>query len=135
VTRPRPHVDRLACAWLIRRFINPDANIRYATIPEPDEVAFDMPDAQFGHLGVSCSFETMLRAFGFSDPALQTIAEIVHAIDLRDGRYAQPEIEGIAAILQGWLLNDLSDAELEARGVALFEGLYAALHNRPGASL
>jgi hypothetical protein len=127
VTRPRPHVDRLACAWLIRRFINPAATIRYANQPAADEIAFDMPDAQFGHQGNLCSFETMLTAFNLTEPALQSMAEIVHDIDLQDSRYARPEVEGIAAILHGWLLEALTDAEREQRGIALFEGLYLTL--------
>jgi hypothetical protein len=131
VTRPRPHVDRLACAWLIRRFIDLDATIRYADVPEPDEVAFDMPDVSFGHQGDRCSFETMLQAFGLDDPGLCALAEIVHEIDLRDGRYVRPEIAGVDAILSGWQLADQPDTVLETQGIALFEGLYTAcLHQR-----
>ena len=132
VTRPRPHVDRLACAWLIRRFVNPAAPIRYAAQPEPGEVAFDMVDAQFGHTGSLCTFETMLRAFGLDEPALQAVAEVVHEIDLRDGQYARPETAGIDAVLAGWQRADLADAEREARGLALFEGLYAAFAHTTG---
>lgn len=128
VTRPRPHVDRLACAWLIRRFLNPHAVIRYTPDPLPDEIAFDMPDARFGHQGTLCTFETMLRAFAFDDPALHALAEVVHDIDLRDGAYTRLETAGIEAILRGWLRLDLSDADREARGCALFDGLYAALN-------
>jgi hypothetical protein len=130
VTRPRPHVDRLACIWLIRRFINPSAVIRYATTPEPDEVAFDMREGAFGHRGNCCTFETMVSAFGLEDSNLQPMGEIIHEIDLRDGRYAYPETPGIDAVLKGWLLAGLADAELEAHGVALFEGLYADLSRR-----
>lgn len=125
VTRPHPHVDRLACAWLIRRFINPHAEIRYSHTPEPEEVAFDMPEAEFQHRGNLCTFESMVSAFRFDDPALRAIAEVVHEIDLRDGRYARPEIAGVDAVLTGWLV--LADAEREAHGVALFEALYVAL--------
>ncbi|MBI1876958.1 MAG: chromate resistance protein [Chloroflexi bacterium] len=127
VTRPRPHVDRLACAWLIRRFINPKALIRYALQPEPDEIAFDMSEAQFGHQGNLCTFETMMLAFNLDDPGLCAIAEIVHEIDLRDGQYTRPETIGVDVILKGWLLAGLTDAELEAHGIALFEGLYVTL--------
>ena len=127
VTRPRPHVDRLACAWLIRRFIDPTAIIRYATRPEPEEIPFDMESGQFSHQGNLCTFETMRLAFQLDDPDLQTIAQIVHEIDLRDGRYPLPEIAGLDAVLKGWLLAGLSDAELESHGVALFEGLHAML--------
>ena len=127
VTRPRPHVDRLACVWLIRRFINPDAVVRYSLTPEPDEVAFDMRHGEFGHRGTLCTFEAMVATFGLDEPSLPTIGEIVHEIDLRDGRYTRPETAGVDAILQGWLLAGFSDTVLEAHGVALFEGLYTVL--------
>jgi hypothetical protein len=131
VTRPHPHVDRLACAWLIRRFIDPDATIRYADMPEPGEVAFDMPDVAFGHQGERCSFETILEAFGLDDPGLRALAEIVHEIDLRDGRYVRPEIAGVEAILNGWRLAEQPDSVLESQGMALFEGLYTVcLHQQ-----
>lgn len=130
VTRPRPHVDRLACTWLIRRFIDPKATIRYSNQAEAQEVRFDMRGAEFGHHGSLCTFETMLLRFGLSDPALQAVAEIVHEIDLRDGSYTRPETPGIDMVLKGWLLERLPDSELEAHGVALFEGLYAALSRR-----
>lgn len=132
VTRPRPHVDRLACIWLIRHCIDPTAVVRYATTPEPDEVAFDMRDGEFRHQGTLCTFETMLTTFDLNDPGLQAMAEIVHEIDLRDGQYAGPETAGVDAILKGWLLARFSDAELEAHGVALFKGLYAALSRHEG---
>ena len=131
VTRPRPHVDRLACAWLIRQFIDPKAVIRYSTQPEPDEIAFDMRGAEFGHTGDLCTFETMISAFSLKEPALRLVAEIIHDIDIRDGRYARPEIGGIDIVLKGWLLAGLSDSELESRGVALFDGLYTAFSRRP----
>ena len=129
MTRPNPHVDRLACAWLIRRFINPRAQIRYSDAPQPDEVAFDMSRGPFGHQGNLCTFETMTRAFGLDDPGLRAIAEIVHEIDLRDGRYTRPEVAGIDAVLRGWLTR--SDAEREAHGIALFDGLHVALSQVP----
>jgi hypothetical protein len=127
VTRPRPHVDRLACAWLIRRFIDPQAVIRYREQPEADEVAFDMADGRFGHVGNLCTFETMLRAFELSAAGLLLLAEIVHEIDLRDGRYPRPEVAGVDAILKGWLLTNATDETLEAWGLALFDGLLANL--------
>jgi hypothetical protein len=128
VTRPQPHVDRLACIWLIRRFINPNAIIRYSANPAPTEVAFDMHHGgHFGHQGSLCTFETMLAAFHLQEPSLQAIAEIVHEIDIRDGIYTRPEIAGVDAVLTGWQHENVSDDELEARGIALFSGLYAAL--------
>ncbi|HSW58645.1 MAG TPA: chromate resistance protein ChrB domain-containing protein [Dehalococcoidales bacterium] len=126
VTRPQPHVDRLSCAWLIRRFINPEAEIRYSNTPGPDEISFDMKNDRFGHRGILCTFETMLLAFRLENPALQPLAEIVHEIDMHDDRFAWPEIAGIERLLDGWSLSDLSDSELEKRGISLFEGLYQA---------
>lgn len=132
VTRPRPHVDRLACAWLIRRFLNPHAVIRYALEPEPDEISFDISSAHFGHQGQFCTFETMIRAFQLNAPGLQAMAEIVHEIDLRDGQFVRPELAGVEAILKGWLMAQFSDAELEAHGIALFEGLYTMFSEKGG---
>jgi hypothetical protein len=125
VTRPNAHVDRLACAWLIRRFIDPAAPIRYAEAPEPDEVAFDTREGPFKHEGNLCTFEVMARTFGLADPGVRAIGEIVHEIDLGDGRFARAEAPGVDAILRGW--TALSDAEREARGLELFDSLYAAL--------
>jgi len=124
VTRPSPHVDRLACAWLIRRFINPRAVIRYSSTPQPDEVPFDMSHGPFSHHGNLCTFEMMMRVFGLNDGATAAMAEIIHEIDLRDSRYVHPEAPGIDAVLRGW--SSRSDAERELHGIALFDGLYAA---------
>ncbi len=130
VTRPQPHVDRLASIWLIRRFIDPNATIRYGLQIEPNEISFDMNQADFGHSGPLCTFETMIRAFNLDTPGLSLVAEIVHEIDLRDERYFHPEITGIDIILKGWLQLDLSDIELETRGLTLFDSLFEMLSTR-----
>ena len=127
VTRPRPHVDRLASAWLIRRFVDPEARIRYSGQALEDEVSFDMPGAELGHTGNRCTFETLLAAFRLDDPGLRALAAIVHEIDLRDGLSSAPEVAGIDGILRGWLSAGFSDEELERHGIALFEGLYLSL--------
>jgi len=101
---------------------------------EDDEITFDMRDATFGHRGNRCSFETMLEALSLDDPALRSMAEIVHEIDLQDGLSQRPEVPGVDAILKGWLLADYSDAELESHGVALYEGLYRAFKERTAVS-
>ncbi len=125
VTRPRPYVDRLACAWLIRRFVDPDAVIRYSLQPSPGQVAFDMEEGgEFRHQGNLCTFEMMCRAFGLEDAGLRILGEIVHEIDLRDGQFIRPAVTGVDAVLDGWHRANLPDAELEAHGTALFEGLY-----------
>lgn len=130
VTRPQPHVDRLACIWLIRRFIDESAAIRYSEKANIGEIAFDMTDAAFGHVGNLCTFETMVKAFQIDAKGLTMLAEIVHEIDLRDERFVHPEAIGIDAILRGWLLENLADVELEKRGLALFDGIYQFLSKR-----
>jgi hypothetical protein len=127
VTRPHPHVDRLACAWLIRRFVDPEAEILYTGTAGEGEISFDMKGADFGHRGNRCTFETMLAEFGLEgDPALAALAGIVHEIDLRDAS-TRPETPGIDAVLRGWSAAGWTDAELELHGIALFEGLYRSL--------
>ena len=127
VTRERPKIDRIACPWLIRRFVDAGAAIRYAARPKANEIAFDMDEGEFGHQGNLCTFEVMCLAFVLDDPALRTMAEIVHEIDLNDGRYVRAEIAGIEAILNGWQRTNWPDAEREAQGIAFFEGLYQTL--------
>jgi hypothetical protein len=133
VTRPQPHVDRLASIWLIRRFIDKDALVRYAAQAGSGEIAFDMnfemrdADAEFGHTGNLCTFETLRNAFQIEMPGIETLAEIVHQIDLHDERFVHPEAIGIDAILRGWLLENLDDQELERRGLALFDGIIRIL--------
>jgi hypothetical protein len=127
VTRPRPFVDRLACIWLIRKFIDPLAIIHYSLQPKLEEIAFDMKGAEFGHQGNLCSFETMMFRFGLERSGIGAIAQIVHELDLRDGQYISPEATGVETILRGWLLASLTDMELESLGIKLFDGLYLAL--------
>ncbi len=135
VTRPRPHVDRLACVWLIRRFIDANAKIRYAEHPKSGEIAFDMDEGEFGHRGSLCTFEVLCTAFALDDPALRVMAEIVHEIDLHDERYVRSEIDGIEAILDGWQQTSWPDAEREAHGIAFFEGLYQTCSDHAGTTV
>jgi hypothetical protein len=136
VTRPRPHVDRLACIWLIRRFIDPQAEIRYAKTAAANEVPFDMGQGDFQHQGNLCTFDVMVRAFGLEgDAALQGLGQIVHEIDLRDSQYHRPQTAGVDALLRGWLLANFSDSALELHGIALFEGLYTTLAQEQAAPL
>ena len=95
VTRPAPFVDRLARAWLIRRFINPTADIRYSNTRAGDEVAFGVIDGDFGHVGNCCTSEVMVEAFGLRNEALNVVAEIVHEIDLHDEPYPRAEVAGV----------------------------------------
>ncbi len=132
VTRPKPHVDRLACAWLIRKFIDPEASIRYSHTPEPHEIPFDLKGCLFGHQGNLVSFETLIKIFHLKDPALKAMAGIIHEIDLRDSVYSQPETKGVEQILKGWIQANFSDKELESHGIALFEGLYTVFSRSLG---
>ena len=124
VTRPQPHIDRLASAWLIKRFVDADAKILYRSSVKEGEVSFDMDGAAFGHVGSRCTFETLVAAFTLEDRALTPLVQIVHEMDLRDERYVRSEVAGLDALLDGWLASGLSDEELERRGQQLFSGLY-----------
>lgn len=127
VTRRRPYVDRLACVWLIRRFIDDKAVIRYADEPDKNELSFDMKEAVFGHRGNFCSFEVMMRSFDIKDEGVRALAEIIHEIDLRDSKYRRPETEGVELVLKGWRRMALTDIEMETRGLLFFDGLHTAL--------
>jgi hypothetical protein len=133
VTRPRPHVDRIASAWLIKRFVDPEADFVFASPKEfpADAVPFDAAGVEFGHQGEDCTFETLLRRCGLQDHRLAQLAEIVHEIDLRDQKFARDEARGIDLAIRGLLATFKDDQEVLARGMTLFDGLYAALNDRP----
>jgi hypothetical protein len=128
VTRTGVHVDRIASAWLIRRFIDPKATFRFVRGPEhrpgPGEVRFDMFEAEFTHEGERCTFEVLLRRFAVDDAALGQIAEIVHDIDLKDGRFARPEAAGVGSLVAGIAMRHKADEARLAEGAAAFESLY-----------
>ena len=129
VTRPRPHVDRIASAWLIKRFVDPDAEFLFApaeALP-PDAIPFDVLGAELGHAGADCTFETLLRRAGLGDRRLAALAEIVHAADLRDDKYQREEARGLDVALRGLLAVTKDDHEVLATGMRLFDGLYATL--------
>ena len=126
-TRRNCHVDRAACAWLIRRFVDPDA--KFLFVDDPDEVpadatAFDIRGAALSHRAGGCSFETFLDRYALDDPALRAIARVVHEADLRDERYDAPEAPGLDAVVAGLALVR-TDGELLEITAALFDGLYA----------
>ena len=129
VTRQGIKVDRTSSAWLIRRFIDPRASFRFVPgkghTPAAGEVRFDMFEAEFTHEGDRCTFESLLGRFGLADPALKAVAEIVHDLDLKDGKYGRPETAGIGAALEGIVAETADDEERMARGSTLWEGLYA----------
>lgn len=130
VTRTGIKVDRMASAWLIRRFIDPAAKFKFVPAkdyrPLPRELRFDMFDAEFTHEGDLCTFEVLVRRFGLDDPGLRSLAEIVHDIDLKDAKFGREEAAGIGQLVAGIAAAHPEDEDRLARGTALFEDLYAA---------
>ncbi len=136
VTRRGVHIDRMACAWLIRRFIDPNARFKFVPHngyePEVGELRFDMFEAEFTHKGDCCSFEVLLGRTGLSDPALKAIAEIVHDIDLKDAKFGRPETAGISRLIAGIGAATSVDEERIERGRSIFDDLYASFRDARG---
>ncbi|HEV7730516.1 MAG TPA: chromate resistance protein ChrB domain-containing protein [Candidatus Binatia bacterium] len=134
VTRIGVHVDRIATAWLIRRFVDPEAQFKFVPArgyrPLPDEVRFDMFDAELTHEGDRCTFEVVVARFGLRDRALTALAEIIHDIDLKDGRFGRPETAGFEALVAGLALAHRDDTERLSRGAAVLDDLYAFFRRR-----
>ena len=131
VTRVGVHVDRISSAWLIRRFIDPDARFRFVAPkgyrPEPGELRFDMFEGEFTHDGDRCTFETLCRHFALRDRALTAIAEMVHDIDCKDDKFGRPETPGFRLVVDGIVrAHDADETRLE-RGAAVLDDLYAQL--------
>ena len=127
VTRPRPGIDRIASAWLIRRFIDPAARFDFVTDHQAapaDALPFDMSDVEFSHHGDHCTFETLCERFGIRDRGVSRIAAIVHDLDLKDDRFGSPETPTIGGLIQGLQRANGDDHVLLDRGIALFEALY-----------
>ena len=123
-------MDRTACVWLIRRFVDPEA--AFAFFGDPSEAPdgaelFDVVGARLSHRGEDCSFETFLKEYELEDPVLREIAEIVHDADLMDEKYGRPESEGLDAIVRGMQLALPDDEVLTDHTDVLYDGLYAYL--------
>ena len=128
-TRRGCHVDRTACVWLIKRFIeDPEPSFAFfqdpAEAPEGAEL-FDVAGARLSHHGEDCSFETFLKEYSLEDPVLAEIAEIVHDADLMDEKYGRPESEGLDIVVRGMQLALADDRKLIQHTDAVFDGLYA----------
>jgi hypothetical protein len=123
-------VDRTACVWLIRRYLDSDATFHFfgdpAEAPEGAEL-FDVAGARLGHRGDDCSFETFLKEYGLEDAVLREIGEIVHDADLMDEKYGRPEADGLDAIIRGMQLALPDDEALTRHTDVLYDGLYAYL--------
>ena len=129
VTRPRPHIDRIASAWLIKRFCDPDARFAFADAADAARkgVPFDVLGADFGHHGDECTFETLIKRFGIKDRRVKLIAEIVHEADLHDGKFTRTESAGVDLAIKGLAAGTRDDHELLEHGMAIFAGLYTVL--------
>jgi hypothetical protein len=129
ITRPRPGVDRVMSAWLIRKYVDPRARFAFAVGENKfkNAVPFDMYEGGFGHQGDDCTFETLTKAFRIRDKIVQIMGQIVHDADLFDEKFGRREGFGIDEVLKGWAKQNLSDAQLLERGMPLAEGLYQSL--------
>ena len=131
VTRVGVHVDRIASAWLIRRFIDPQARFKFVPPegyrPRPGELRFDMFEAEYTHEGEACTFETLAARFAADDGAIRVIGQIVHDIDYKEGKFGRPETPGVERLIAGIAKQHGDDSARLELGAALFDALYAAL--------
>lgn len=136
VTRAGIQIDRIASAWLIRRFIDRSAHFKFVTergyIPAKGELRFDMFEAEFTHQGEDCTFEVLVRRLGLGEPALAAIAEIIHDIDLKDDKFGRSEAAGIERVIAGIAIAREDDNERLARGSDLFDDLLETFRRVPG---
>ncbi|HJY88007.1 MAG TPA: chromate resistance protein ChrB domain-containing protein [Candidatus Acidoferrales bacterium] len=133
VTRPRPGIDRMASAWLIRRFIDPAARFCFAEEPEAESTAvpFDMFGVEFGHQGDCCTFEMLVRRFGIRSQAIERIAQIVHSLDLKDEKYPMEGATAVGQLVDGLRQLYSDDHALLEQGITIFEALYRSLAGGP----
>ena len=129
ISRRRPFVDRMASAWLIRRFIDKNATFRLTdekelANPGKNEVAFDVSGGTFTHVGDLCTFEVLVKTFGLKDKAVRKISEIVHELDIRDDKYSNAESAGLEVILSGFKMSVKDDMDLLEKGMSVFEMMY-----------
>ncbi|HKW39827.1 MAG TPA: chromate resistance protein ChrB domain-containing protein, partial [Gemmatimonadales bacterium] len=131
VTRQGVHVDRIASAWLIHRFIDREARFKFVAPdgyrPRSGELRFDMFEAEYTHEGEACTFETLVTRFGIGDPAIRVIAQIVHDIDYKEAKFGRPETPGIERVIAGIARQRTDDDARLELGAALLDALYAAL--------
>lgn len=132
VTRQNIFVDRMACGWLIRRFINPGATFLFVSgdnySPGPDEIRFDMYGGEYTHEGDKCSFEVMVEKFCNQDKAATLLAEVVHDIDLKESKFGHGQTEGFKALLRGITSSETDDNTRMDQGIIIFEHMYAFFH-------
>jgi hypothetical protein len=136
VTRKGIHIDRMASAWLVRRFIDEQAKFKFVPAkgykPLSNEIRFDMFEAEFTHEGDRCTFEVLTERAGIKDPALTSIAEIIHDIDLKDAKFKRQESLGIEHLIAGIAMSHKDDETRLARGIAVFNDLYEYFRRKRG---
>jgi len=133
VTRPDVHVDRIASAWLIKRFIDPKARFAFGAARE-GAVSFDMFEGDYTHEGDRCTFETLLQRFGLEqDGALRAIAEMVHDVDMKDGKFGRDETPGFERLIAGIVKRNARDEARFERGSELLNDLYESIQQSPPA--
>ena len=134
VTRKGVHVDRIASAWLIKRFIDREAKLKFVVpkgyLPLAGELRFDMFEAEYTHEGDSCTFEVLAQRFQISDAAVTAIAEVIHDIDVHDAKHQRPETPGIERLINGIALTQPNDEARIALGSQVFDALYEAWRRR-----
>jgi len=131
VTRARPKVDRVACPWLIKRFVDPKAEFLYVSADQVMDVAvrenaipFDVPNVELGHHGLECTFDAIIKKYQLKDPALEKLAVIVRGADT-DAKDLAPECRGLEAIAEGFRLVYEDDQELLERELPVYDALYS----------
>lgn len=134
VTRSGVHVDRIASAWLVRRFVDAEARFKFVPAkgyqPEPGEIRFDMFDAEFTHEGERCTFEVLAQRLSIGDPGVRALGEIVHDLDLKESRFERPETAGVAAAVIGLCQVHAGDEARLSHGSALFDHLHRYFSRR-----
>jgi hypothetical protein len=137
VTRERPKTDRIACPWLIRNFIDPDAQFLYVPAEDvhsvaerEDAISYDAPDARYTHRDGLCTFEVLLEDYALTDPALIRLGRIVHGADIADDRDATPESRGLVAVAEGFYLLELDDHRQLELSLPVYDALYAWCRNQ-----
>lgn len=139
VTRERPKTDRIACPWLIRNFIDPDAVFLYVPADEvlavaehANAISFDAPGARYTHRDGLCTFEVLVEEYEIADPAIALLARIVHGADVAEDRDATRESRGLLAVAEGFHLLGLDDHRQLELSMPLYDALYAWCRNEAG---
>jgi hypothetical protein len=134
VTRPRPGVDRMASAWLIRRFIDPNATFGFVDRPSGADVPFDMYTGEFSHRGELCTFEVLAERFLLKSAAILTVSQIVHDLDMKDTKYGLPEAAAVGRMVEGLRALHADDATLLEQGIGMFDALAHSFQSEDGAA-